>query len=490
MPRAWRVEQAVQHVHTRLCSSRRPRVRGGDRSRVRRAWRLGSALSLLCTAWVFGPSQAAAAHAPARELATVTSARGGSDLFVIDADETIKHYWRAGHSGRWSGFELLDGLARDIAAIELGDGSFEVFVVGTDADVWSNKQLGRAHWSGFHPLGFRSKQVAVAKTPSGRFELFVIGENDGVFRSVRNGPDGEWSEWQGLGGVASQLTAAQADDGSVHVFIVGSDGAIWTTRSDRVAWQSLGGSVSDVAAGRGSDGRLMLYAVGDGGTVWQRQAERAGADFGAWQRLRGTAKRVSASSSGGSQGVFALGSQVSEFQLDQQRWRSLDSELPFESTFYGVATMEIPSLHVKQRRRMQIGVRFSPDRRDVEIVSFPSFTTKEFGTPFGKNRTTVSLKAGGRGSYDPRTGRLVLPVTLHFDQSLDVPFVEEDADVALTLTTDGDRGSHVAVVDDLAKLGLAASSRFTARGGISPLNHKRCEVTIVGGFRAPQRIWQ
>ncbi|HET8936137.1 MAG TPA: hypothetical protein VFN67_21985 [Polyangiales bacterium] len=407
----------------------------------------------------------------------LAAASGGSDVFFIDGDETIKHYWRNAGSARWSGFEQLDGLARDIAAVELSERRFEVFVVGTDGDLWSNRQLDRGLWSGFRPMHFASKQVAIAKTPSGHFELFVIGQDDAVWRSVRNGPDGQWSDWQGLGGVASQLAAAAVADEAVRVFAVGSDRAIWSTPSDNVAWQSLGGNVSDVSVGRAADSSSMLYAIGTGGTIWQRRALDAGSQFGGWQQLAGTAKQLSASGAG----LFAQNIGVAELQANGSRWQALSpSSLPLDATFVGVATMEIPSLNVTQKKQLRIGVRFSADRRRVQVTAFPAFTTHGFQTPFGKSRTTVSLKSGGSGTFDPETGKLELHVTLHLDQSLDVPIVQEDADVVLTLSTDGDGGQAIGADADLARVGLAASSRFVTGGGLNPLNKKTCRVTIQG----------
>lgn len=437
---------------------------------------------MVALAWFSAMPARAATHGGPSALA---AASGGSDLFFIDSDQTIKHYFRRGGSARWTGFEQLDGLARDIAAVELADGRFEVFVVGTDGDLWSNRQLDRGLWSGFSPLHFASKQVALAKTPSGRFELFVIAQDDAVWRSVRNGPDAPWSEWQGLGGVATQLAAAAVADDVVRVFAVGSDRAIWTTHSAEVAWQSLGGDVSDVSVGSAADGGVVLYAIAERGSVWQRRALDAGSQFGDWQRLTGSAKQLAASGSG----LFALGKGLAEMSPNADRWQALaPSDLPLDATFVGVASMEIPSLGVTQKKHLRIGVRFSADRRRVKVTAFPAFTTHAFQTPFGKSKTTVSLKSGGSGSFDPQTGKLELHVTLHLDQSLDVPIVQEDADVVLTLSSEGEHGHGIAAGDASAKLGLAASSRFVTGGGLNPLQGKTCHVAIRGAFPFPSQL--
>jgi hypothetical protein len=413
-----------------------------------------------------------------RELSAVAGRAGGSDVFMVDSDETIKHFWRTDKNGRWTGFEQLDGLAHDVAAIEMGDGTFEVYVVGLDDKLWVNRQLGRGLWSGFRQLHVDATRVAIAKSSRGRHELFVIGAQGAVFRSVRNQPEQPWSAWQDLGGVATQLAAASARDGSVRVFAVGSDRAVWTTDSRKSAWKSLGGDVSDVTLGRGEDGSSSLFAIGSGGSVWRRHAPD-GVRFGGWEQLAGTAQRLAASDS---LDLFALDASLSEFQHDTARWRKLAYDnLPLEATFVANATLEIPSLNVTQHKHLRIGVRFSADRRSVKVTSFPAFTTRTFDTPFGKSRTTVSLKSGGSGSFDPQTGRMELPVTLHLDQSLDVPLVEEDADLVLVLSTTGERGAAVPSGASDAKLSLAATSRFVG-GGLNPLRRKACNVTISGWF--------
>jgi hypothetical protein len=234
----------------------------------------------------------------------------------------------------------------------------------------------------------------------------------------------------------------------------------------------------------------MLYAIGVRDSVWQRPALDSAVAFGAWQLLSATTSPVArlATANGRSEGLFALGTALTELEQSAGRWREpAEDNLPLEATFIGAATMEIPSLDVTQTKALRIGVRFSADRKRVQVMSFPSFTTNAFDTPFGQSRTTVSLKSGGSGSFDPTTGRLSLPVTLHLDQSLDVPFVQEDADVVLTLTTDGTRGLPVAYGHDAVQLGLAADSRFSA-DGLSPLDHKPCKVTISGIFPFPPQL--
>ena len=408
-----------------------------------------------------------------------------SDLFAIDADFSIKHYHRAPAAKQFSGVVQLDGLGRDVAAVERGDGNFEVFVVGMDGDVWSNLQLGRARWRGFRLMGFHCKRIAVTKTRAGRYELFVIGKDDVIWRSVRDGDDGAWSPWQSLQRKATQLSAA-SDGETVRVFAVGEDRAVWTSDSAHVAWASLGGKVRDVAARGERGGRMTLFATDDQGAVWQRAGLANGA-FEAWQSLKGSAARLAAADLvSGAQPVFALGTRISELDPASQRWQPLNDNLPLELTFYGIATVSLPALSVVQKQALQIGVRFSTDHTRVTVIDFPKFTTKPFSTPFGTNRTTVSLASARPGTFDPATGRVELQVTLHLDQSLDVPLVQEDTDVTLTLTTDGAR--PLAQGQMFAETELVGAGPLKVREGMSPLAGMLCKVSASGYFVAPASL--
>jgi hypothetical protein len=76
---------------------------------------------------------------------------------------------------------------------------------------------------------------------------------------------------------------------------------------------------------------------------------------------------------------------------------------------------------------------FDAARTLVGITSFPPIATQPFGTPFGDNVTTVTKTGGGFGSF--ANGNIVMPLTLHFDQSLDLPFFDEDSDLTVGLST-------------------------------------------------------
>jgi hypothetical protein len=90
----------------------------------------------------------------------------------------------------------------------------------------------------------------------------------------------------------------------------------------------------------------------------------------------------------------------------------------------------------------------------------------------------VTLAAKSTGTFDSSSGRIAVPLTLKFDQSLDVPMVEEDGDVALDLSTDAEGGSALDWAS--GRIVLAADGKFTGRGAVNPLRNKACHVVISG----------
>jgi hypothetical protein len=155
----------------------------------------------------------------------------------------------------------------------------------------------------------------------------------------------------------------------------------------------------------------------------------------------------------------------------------IEKASPLDSEFSGKATLEIPSMSVKVSTDVKIGLRFSVNRKQVEIVSFPPVTTASFDTPLGRSTSTVSLAGSQEGTFDPSSGQLQLPVTLHFDQSLDLPFIDEDGNLALNLDSTGPGGSSLD--RESGKIALGSSGSFDG-SGTNPLDGAACQVLLTG----------
>jgi len=152
---------------------------------------------------------------------------------------------------------------------------------------------------------------------------------------------------------------------------------------------------------------------------------------------------------------------------------------PLASTFRGQVQVEIPSLDVVVGRDLSFDVRFSADRTRVEITSFAPIVTDPFDTPFGSNVSTVTWASGGSGTYDPSSGHVNVPVTLHFDQSLSILFINTDVDATFALSTAAEGGS--ALDAETGQIVLAASSTFVG-GGANPLRDASVRVVLTGAL--------
>jgi hypothetical protein len=364
-------------------------------------------LFALCTLlFVLAQAQRAAALG-FKELVALRVRAVGPDVFVIDHDDSIKHLWQTDKSGTWGGSEDLGGIGHDIAAIELASGRFEVFVVGSDAAVWHNRQNANHKWAGWETLGGEATRLAAVKGREGRVELFVVGSDRAVWHRGRNGPTGSWSDWESLGGAVQQLAAAEDGKRGFAIFGVGTDRALWRVSSAGGDWQSLGGEADDVAVARLPNGGFQVVVVGSDATVWQIRQDAPGSGFGEWASLGMPASRVALSPAKPS-GVdlFVLGLDAALTRVPAASpaagWgasKKIDEASPFDTTFSGDARFEIPDLHVSESRNVTLGIRVSADRRLVEITSFPALETKRYDTPVGASKSTVSFavrRAGWR----------------------------------------------------------------------------------------------
>lgn len=107
---------------------------------------------------------------------------------------------------------------------------------------------------------------------------------------------------------------------------------------------------------------------------------------------------------------------------------------PLASTLSAVVTLTTskPEAAGPYAMPIEFGCIFDGNRTVIALTSFPDIATS-FDTPVGRNTTTVSKVAGGSGSYS--AGQIDMSITLHFDQSIDLPFYEEDSDLPLVMST-------------------------------------------------------
>jgi hypothetical protein len=134
-------------------------------------------------------------------------------------------------------------------------------------------------------------------------------------------------------------------------------------------------------------------------------------------------------------------------------------------TFNGQGTLVTSNMRAPGpfTQNLLVGLELSPDGRTATITSFPTIVVGPFSTPVGNNTTTITKTGGGTGSFDPSTGALDIPITLHFDQS---HVFAGDSDASCTLTT-----------------GTSRSPGGVFAGTGVPLTRPSGTTSVVCGFR-------
>ena len=149
----------------------------------------------------------------------------------------------------------------------------------------------------------------------------------------------------------------------------------------------------------------------------------------------------------------------------------------------GMAVLETDNSRARgpYRSAIDLTVSFTECRGTVRITNFTPVVTDPYpielpnGTVL-QNRTTVTLTGGGTGTRDLSTGRITIPVTLHFAHSVEADLgpLALPSDLTLTLTTEGSGGQRLSN----GSFVLVGSGQF-ARGFLGNSNGN---LTVTGAF--------
>jgi hypothetical protein len=422
------------------------------------------------------------------ELSVVGRSEGRSDLFAIASEDgSVSHMWQNEATGPWLGPESLAGSAQDISAVMLSDDRFEVFAAGSGNEILHTAQdYDSWAWSAWDVIPGGAKRVSVAKADDGTLGLFYVGTDDAVWFGTRAAPEQSFTDAVSLGLSAKDVAAVAANGGGFEVFAIGLDDSTSVARvapapTETPAWENLGGQAHAFSALRASSGTALVAVAGFDGAGWVKQRTETG--WSDWVSAGGRVTRIEPVEIDGALTLVALApdatvSRSSASGAGWGAWELVREASPLETKFAGTALVSIPDQDVQDDRDIELGIRFDVSRTKVSITSFPAIETDEFDTPFGSTRSTVTLASGGDGSFDPASGRLELPVTLQFDQSLDVPLINEDVRATFTLST---QQPGAAFDRDTGAVVLAADSTFDGiGGGINPLDGLAVSVKITG----------
>jgi hypothetical protein len=437
----------------------------------------------------------ALAHAPPAaalefgELAIVNRSEDRADLFGIDAvGRSVWHMWPADSAGTWAGPESLGGGVLDITPVEVRDDRFEVFAVGNENGIWHTAQnYDTWAWPAWQRVPGEAKRVAAAKAADGTVALFYVGTDDAVWYGTRAADAAAFGDWTSLGFTAKDVAVTAALSGGFDVYAIGADDSTSVARivpasTEEPVWVNLGGRARSLSAIHASSGLDLVAEIGFDDAVWIQQRTAEG--WSGWSSLGGGGKRAELAELQGAVALLTLSDSavVSQSIAGPEgwgEWTRVVEASPLESRFRGTAALSIPDQDVEDDRDIELAIRFDVSRRQVSLTSFPAITTDPFDTPFGSSRSTVTLVSSAQGRFDPESGSLQIPVTLQFDQSLDVPLINEDARASFDLSTSGLGGA--AFERESGSLALGDSASFQGiGGGINPLDGLEVRVVIDG----------
>jgi hypothetical protein len=153
---------------------------------------------------------------------------------------------------------------------------------------------------------------------------------------------------------------------------------------------------------------------------------------------------------------------------------------PSTATFSGdaVLTTDIvltdpadPSARGPFHKHLDLTLQFAECGRAVRVGSFTPFDTDPFQANGVEDVINVSSVGTGVGTFDPATGRLDLPVRLHFaDRALQIP----SSEVSLAMSTATMRGT---AWSGGGRAALVGTGQFE-RGWF--FNGRHCELTVDG----------
>jgi len=238
-----------------------------------------------------GPTAGTFTGAPA-----VAARIGRTDVFVRGTDDQLwqKTWTQAAGWGSWT---ALGGvLASSPAVASDANGNITVLMRGTDGQVHHRAFTGGT-WSPWAQLGgpaagtFTGVPAVAAKV--GRTDVFVRGTDDQLWQKTWTQATG-WGGWTALGGVLADSPGAASDtNGNINVHVRGSNGQVHQrafTGGSWNSWLALGaptGGLKGAPAVAAHVGRTDTFVRGADDQLWQRTWTKS-AGFSAWTPLGGT----------------------------------------------------------------------------------------------------------------------------------------------------------------------------------------------------------
>jgi hypothetical protein len=194
-----------------------------------------------------------------------------------------------------------------ISAISRKDGQIDLFLCGTDGEVYTTSNVSGDVWKDgckwksirghFQP----STKISVVSRAPKHLDLFICDDRGDVYTAWWNSTFGYDKTWENLGGgfpANAEITVVACNEGYLDIFICGEDGQVhhrqwrmnryplnWLRRGAWESWKSLNGSfpigVRISAVTRPSE-QMDLFACDCNGSV-QTASSRSGVNWSEWE---------------------------------------------------------------------------------------------------------------------------------------------------------------------------------------------------------------
>lgn len=227
--------------------------------------------------------------------AAVWSGRNQLDVFGLDAKGGVEDV-RWLHSGGWGAAANLGGATVGHPSASRGPAGLQVYVRGTDGQLWTTTVVG-VGGGGWTVLGGAlSSSPAASSDGAGGQAVFVRATTGALYARMQH--DGTWGRWTNLGGVLSEGSApavTSMSPGELTVVVHAVNGGLYSRELAGGRWGGWRDLADVWAPGSSPAGEPAIGSAGDGtAVVVVRDQDRAGSAavlaggrLGPWQRLGG-----------------------------------------------------------------------------------------------------------------------------------------------------------------------------------------------------------
>lgn len=247
--------------------------------------------------------------------AAIQYANGVVSLFARGAsDNQLYQNYKSSADGSWSGWGHLTAQAEqfsgDPVVAQNQDGRLEVFIKGTDGNMWHIAQKlssdggGWTNW-GIVRTGSFIGNPTTAKDSNGNLELFVRESNNQIYQAYQatpgggyngstNDPGSNWGGWNTMGSTTmagDPFVLADQTNARFNLYARGTDNNLYQDYSkfanEGGGWSGWGTVntahqiIGDPVVIQNPDNREQVFAQGTDSNVWYI-AQKLSSDGGGW----------------------------------------------------------------------------------------------------------------------------------------------------------------------------------------------------------------